>query len=147
MTLEEQFLLESNKIEGILRPANEAEKAAFKRFMGLDAIEIANLCDLVKIFQPDAALRIRRGLDVRIGSYYPPKGGPEISKQLSRLLDKVNNSTIDPWNAHVEYETLHPFTDGNGRSGRMLWWWMTGGSPLGFLHKFYYQTLDKVGKR
>ena len=37
----------------------------------------------------------------------------------------------------------HPFTDGNGRSGRALWLWqMNNHAPFGFLHTFYYQTLE-----
>jgi Fic family protein len=36
--------------------------------------------------------------------------------------------------------------DGNGRSGRAIWLWQMlrqeGGAPLGFLHHFYYQTLE-----
>ena len=54
-------------------------------------------------------------------------------------------SETDPWVFHVQYERLHPFTDGNGRSGRALWAWQMmrrrEGLALGFLHRFYYQTL------
>ncbi len=47
----------------------------------------------------------------------------------------------------VRYELLHPFSVGNGRSGRTLWAWCMlrrGDDPftLPFLHRFYYQTLE-----
>jgi hypothetical protein len=74
-----------------------------------------------------------------VGRHLPPRGGPEIR---NHLLDLLLNDDLSAYEQHVAYEVLHPFTDGNGRSGRALWAWRVRDFPLGFLHTFYYQTLD-----
>lgn len=145
-----QFVHESNRIEGITRYPTKSELDATRAFVRGPEPDIGALQRLVMVLQPDAKLRDRVGLDVRVGNHVPPPGGPEIPNRLGTLLHAIGDD-LDPWRAHVEYETLHPFTDGNGRSGRALWAWQMvrrqRGLPLGFLHQWYYQTLERCGLR
>ncbi len=137
----EDFVRESNRIEGILRDPTEDEISAHERFLALGKITVRDIEDFVGVIQPDAALRRWTGQNVRVGNYIAPPGGPEIEMRLENILDHMHKHNA--YKTHLAYENLHPFTDGNGRSGRALWLWqMDGEAPIGFLHMFYYQTLD-----
>lgn len=142
------FIRESNRIEGIVREPTAREIQAHAEFLELPEVRVPEM----ECFVRDVAgrpLRDRIGMDVRVGRHTPPPGGPEIRSELSDLLAAVMCDEYDgnPWAAHVDYERLHPFMDGNGRSGRVLWAWMRqreGRDPfvLGFLHAAYYEALE-----
>lgn len=142
----EEFVRESNRIEGILRAPKPQEIYAHAAFINVVQPTTADLEGFVGVIAPGHRLRDKHGLDVYVGNHVPPRGAPEIRTALDTLLARVNEGAdlYHPWQAHIDYETLHPFTDGNGRSGRALWLWQMQAAPLGFLHQFYYQTLSGV---
>lgn len=141
----DDFVRESNRIEGIFRNPTVAEMEAHEHFINLVRPETSDLEAFVSVIAPGHRLRDLPGLDVRVGNHIAPAGGPEIRLALDTLLLKAFRPE-DPWQVHIEYETLHPFTDGNGRSGRALWLWQMQAAPIGFLHQFYYQTLERIGR-
>ena len=146
-----KFITESNAIEGIYRPSTEDEIMTALKFVELKELTLGDLENFVSVYQPDAKLRDQIGLNVTVGNYTPPKGGPEIKTRLitfiNGIMNKTTNKGKDPFLAHKYFESLHPFTDCNGRLGRIIWLWQMlklkkNFAPLGFMQSWYYQSLN-----
>lgn len=143
------FVRESNLIEGITRDPLPVEILAHLDFVALEAPVIEDLERFVSFIAPKHTLRRLSGMNVYVGFHKPMPGGSKVEGSLKAILEMANNCTETPYVIHQMYEYLHPFTDGNGRSGRVLWlhqmfWYNLAAidmSRRGFLHTWYYQSL------
>jgi len=80
----------------------------------------------------DQPMKIRSGSGTHLTDeptgeiiYTPPAGSDVLNEKLSNWETFINNSVnLDPLIvmsvAHYQFEAIHPFTDGNGRTGRIL---------------------------
>ena len=140
-----KFATESNKIERIYVERRHLQHAAaLKKLLALEELRLEDLQEFVTSIQPDARLRTASYHRVWIGGREAPPASESLPA-LMGLLDNINKGLVSPLEAHKQYEYLHPFIDGNGRSGRAIWLWQQAkqgydGRYL-FLQMYYYSTL------
>lgn len=50
----------------------------------------------------------------------------ERAKEIIRALDNLLNSSLEPDEFFIEFEKIHPYNDGNGRVGEIIYYLSTG---------------------
>lgn len=71
--------------------------------------------------QPDIAGEYRT-IQVYVGDTTPPPP-VVVESEMDKLLSWVPNDPLEAIEWHIAFEQIHPFADGNGRVGRLLYLW------------------------
>jgi Fic family protein len=127
------FSAKSRNIDPQTKEVIRYREALWEGFNQLKKNELLTTNLFIKIFQKiketDAEIRKTPGTKLVDDSgkviYTPPEGEQLIRKLLHNLEQFIHSdSDIDPLIKsaiiHYQFEAIHPFTDGNGRTGRII---------------------------
>lgn len=112
----------------------EALYEGFRLIRNGELLTVNNICAIQKILEKnDAGLRKQSGTTLKNAAtgeivYTPPQEYDVIIKLMSNLEQIINDDgnwpDIDPLIKmavlHYQFESIHPFYDGNGRTGRII---------------------------
>lgn len=137
-----EFLKESNAIESVY-DADSLFQAfvAWEYLIKQEKLSIGAILKVHKILMLHQAISpIHRGYlrncDVRVGSRICPSH-LRVRELMEKWIKSYSDIGVNPKFAHIEFEKIHPFIDGNGRIGRiiMLWQRVKVGLPILIIHE------------
>lgn len=134
----EEFVNNSNAIENIFDlGASINHVKAWRYLQSKNKLTTSVILKTHKILMEDLDPTIAgklRTVSVRVGYRICPafKDIPVLLKNwLKKYADGIDTED-QAKTAHVEFEKIHPFRDGNGRTGRLLWLWHRSKAKLPF---------------
>lgn len=174
LTLQEVQAIEEGRL--VPEAGERAQREILNQLAGLRFVEknqhkkIIARADLFKLHKIIASNVMDQGesgqyrtFGVRVGHYYPP-AAKEVPHLMNDYLEWWNKKSME-WSPiissailHYQFESIHPFGDGNGRMGRALALWELYRRDFDTHHIFsvdevywenrphYYFQLDAVRK-
>lgn len=131
-----QFLVESNAIEGVFDAVSfKQAKLAWKFLISQEELTPETILTTHQILMAHQDLKQEyKGNWRNCGVWIGDHEGPDFRKVPGLIQSWLNQIDISSdtdialeeqatilQNLHVQYEHIHPFVDGNGRTGRMFW--------------------------
>ena len=122
----DDYITESNAIEGEYSvEAFYDHKKAWDYLVGQEKLTKEVILKTHELLMKNLWLEIAgkfRTVNVRVGDDIK-RDWQEVPRLITSLLEWKPRSGIDILNWHIAYEGVHPFRDGNGRTGRLFMLW------------------------
>jgi len=139
------LIKESNAIESVHDPQELHQSLkAWKYLITVESLgkkEISEVHRLImERLDPHIAGKFRR-VNVRVG-HDVKMPWTKVIRSLEALLEHQPYNALSSLEWHLQFEDIHPFEDGNGRTGRMIYWWHC--VSLG-LEPLMFRAEDKSG--
>jgi Fic family protein len=123
-----EFFRQSNVIEDVYSMRAVIESmAAWDYLVKRDEMGLRDLLHVHKLIMRSLAPSIAgrmRNVDVYVGGRagYPPAS---LDQAIAVWLERANVAMTEESirQSHIHFEFIHPFADGNGRTGRLVWLW------------------------
>lgn|SRR3990167_6571675 len=135
------FLRQSNLIEEVNDVKADLDTwKAYKFLEAFDKLTLSRILEANRIIlirlDPRIAGNLRQ-VEVRVGYRMCPSFLQVPGLMADWLEDYGDAMSLEEIKeAHIEFERIHPFEDGNGRTGRliMLWQWLKNGHPIKIIY-------------
>lgn len=138
-THDELFRIDLVKGEKINQSAKEVEnyraalRESYQQTRATGLIRVNDILRIQEIIEPNKpGIRTIPGTVISNATtgkviYTPPQHSDEIKDLLSNLVDYINDDALSELDSlikmaiiHHQFESIHPFYDGNGRTGRIV---------------------------
>ena len=116
------FVRVNNRLAGIVREPSAAEISAHRGLLAANTLRVENLELFVHHIAPGAALRDAGDVDQET-SDDRAAADEDLRADLATLIRAAQTQVASPERLHRIYRLLRPFTDANGRCGRVFWMW------------------------